>query len=123
MIARACNILAATLLAATFLAGRAVAQTPAATTNSSAVITTGGTFQTILSALGTPPAMRRSLTVENNNASDSCWLFIGAGSATEARSILLFPGGSYTRYFPYVPNDVIQATCANTSDTLYVDTQ
>lgn len=89
------------------------------TTNNSAVITTGGTYQTILTA----STARASLTVENNNATDLCYLYIGSGSATNAKSILLIAGGSYTRYFPYVPADAIQATCANNSDTLYVDTQ
>lgn len=102
----------------------ALAQTPAATTNSSAVIATGNTFQSVLAALGAPPAQRRSLTIENNNATDSCWIFIGAtGSAAKGTSILLLPGGSYTRYYPYVPSDNIAATCATTSDTLYVDSQ
>jgi hypothetical protein len=100
----------------------ASAQTVAATANSSATITTGNTFQTILTAV-TQTNQRRSLTIENNNASDSCWLFIGAGSATEATSILLTSGGSYTRYYPYVPADAIQATCATSNDTLYVDFQ
>lgn len=89
------------------------------TTNSSVTIATGNTFQTVLAASGT----RSSLTIENNNASDSCWVFIGAGSAAKATSILLTSGGSYQRYFPFVPADAIQATCASTSDTLYLDFQ
>ena len=96
-----------------------------ATVNASAVIATGNSFQTVLSAVngGLSSPARQSLTIENNNASDNCWIFIGSGSPTEAKSILLLPGGSYTRYWPYVPSDVIQATCANNSETLYVDTQ
>lgn len=106
------------------LAMPASAQTiNATTTNGSVVIATGNTFQTILAALGTPPAIRRSLTIENNNSTDSCWVFIGSGAATKALSILLLPGGSYTRYFPYVPSDAIQATCTTTSDTIYLDMQ
>jgi hypothetical protein len=89
------------------------------TTNHSVTITTGGTFQVVLSA----NANRASLTIENNNTSDNCWVYIGAGSATEGTAILLLSGGSYPRYFPYVPADEIQATCASNSDTLYVDTQ
>lgn len=100
----------------------ALAQTVAQTTNSSVVIATGNTFQTVLAAV-TNTNQRRSLTIENNNASDSCWLFIGAGAATKGTSILLTSGGSYTRYYPYVPSDAIQATCATTSDTLYIDVQ
>jgi hypothetical protein len=100
----------------------ALAQTVAQTTNGSVTITTGSTFQTVLTAV-TQNNQRRSLTIQNNNATDSCWLFIGAGTATKATSILLLAGGSYTRYLPYIPNDVIQATCATTADTLYVDQQ
>lgn len=110
-------------LLALSMAGPALAQTVAQTTNSSAVIAAGNTFQSVLAAI-TQTNQRRSLTIENNNAADNCWLFIGAtGSATKATSILLLPGGSYTRYYPYIPNDNIAATCASTSDTLYVDLQ
>lgn len=106
-------------------AAPAFAQTDAATTNSAATITAGNTFQQVLAALGVSPAIRRSLTIENNNTNgDNCWVFIGAtASATKGTSILLTPGGSYTRYYPYVPSDNIAATCATTSDTLYVDSQ
>lgn len=92
--------------------------TNAGTVNSSVVITTGNTFQTILAARN-----RQSLTIQNNNASDSCWVFVGAGSATKGTSILLLAGGSYTRYWPFIPNDAIQATCATSNDTMYIDTQ
>ena len=97
------------------------------TINGSITITTGNTFQTItLTKAGAPVSSSQaiqSLTIENNNASDNCWLFIGSGAPTEAKSILLLPGGSYTRYWPYIPSDTLQATCASNSDTLYVDNQ
>ena len=89
------------------------------TVNASATITTGNTFQTVLAATIT----RKALTIENNNATDSCWLFIGSGSAAKGTSILLLAGGSYVRYWPYVPNDALQATCASNNDTLYIDYQ
>ena len=39
-------------------------------------------------------------------------------------AILLQPGQSYTRYWPFVPNDQILGTCTtSSSDSLYVDTQ
>ena len=115
------SLLAAAVIAA---ASPCLAQvTNAPTTNASITIATGNTFQQALAVLGSPPAIRRSLTIENNNTTDSCWVFIGSGAATKALSILLLPGGSYTRYFPYVPSDNIAATCTTTSDTLYVDTQ
>lgn len=90
------------------------------TVNGSVIIATGNTFQTILAA----NPRRRSLTIQNNNATDSCWIFIGAtASATKGTSILLLPAGAYTRYYPYLPSDNIAGTCASSSDTLYVDTQ
>lgn len=88
------------------------------TLNSSAVIVTGNTFQTILAA----KTNRQSVTIQNNNASDACWVFVGGGSATKGTSIALAAGQSWSRYFPYVPSDAIQATCATTNDTLYIDT-
>lgn len=95
----------------------------AATTNGSVLIATGNTFQTVLAALGAPPAQRRSLTIQNNNASGNCYVFVGATTASTPISILLLPGGSYARYYPYVPSDAIQGTCATTGASLYVDTQ
>lgn len=90
------------------------------TTNSSVTITTGNSFQTVLAA----STSRRSLTIQNNNTNtDNCWVFIGSGTATKATSIILSAGGSYQRYWPNIPSDTIQATCASTSDSLYVDTQ
>ena len=86
------------------------------------VIASGNAFQTVMAAQNST-IQRQALTIENNNASDSCWIFPGSGTPTKATSILLLPGGSYTRYWPFVPSDAIQATCANTSDTLYVDNQ
>jgi hypothetical protein len=95
---------------------------PAVTANGSVVIATGNTYQTVLAA-GT----RRSLTVQNNNASDVCWLQFGigvtAGNATKGKSITLAAGSSFTRYFPFVPSDEFEATCATSADTLYIDTQ
>ena len=95
------------------------------TVNASVVITTGGTFQQILpSIVGNTEAIRQSLTIQNNNASDSCWIEIGATlSISEGHSIELLAGQAYTRFWPYVPSDAIQATCASSSDTLYVDYQ
>lgn len=102
------------------------------TINSSATITTGNTFQTVLASNFGTATQRQALTIQNSNATDSCWLTFGtlsngtkitATNAAKATSILLLAGGSYTRYFPYVPNDEIEATCASNSDTLYIETQ
>lgn len=88
------------------------------TITASVVIVTGGTFQSILAALSN----KSSLTIQNNNATDSCWIQIGSSlSITEGHAIELLAGQAYTRYFPYVPADAIQGTCANNSDTMYVD--
>jgi hypothetical protein len=115
--------LAAALLAGALMCSGARAQVAnMPTTIVPTVITTGNTFQTILPRI-VPPSVRHSLTIEDNNASDNCWLYIGPGSATKGTAIFMVPGGSYMRYFPYVPSDVIQATCATSADTLYLDIQ
>lgn len=99
----------------------------AVTTNHSVIITTGATFQTILAK-----AFYRSMTFQNNNTNtDNCWITFGkigsttitAANATAATSVLLAPGQAFTRYFPYIPYDEIEGTCATTSDTIYVDFQ
>ena len=115
------------------------AQSAIATDNKSALITTGNTFQQIQAA----NQSRRSITIENNNtSSDNCWVNIdgsvaagnttstsvtppgGNGTMTAAQaSILLQAGGSYQRYYPYIPQGPIIATCASTGDSLYVDVQ
>jgi len=101
----------------------ALAQSNRTTINGSVVIATGNTFQKILSA-GSP----WSVTIQNNNTNtDNCWIQFGVGvtaaNATTAKAILLKPGGSWGRYYPFIPSDEIEGTCAGTSDTLYVDTQ
>jgi hypothetical protein len=55
----------------------------------------------------------RQLT-NNNIATDSCWIFIGSGTATKGTSILLPAGASYRREWRYVQSDQIQTTCATT---------
>lgn len=93
------------------------------TLNGSVVIATGNTFQTVLASNFNTTVQRQQLTINNNNATDSCWVFLGSGTATKGTSILLLAGASYRREWPYVPSDAVQATCASSSDTLYVDTQ
>jgi hypothetical protein len=96
-----------------------------ATVNSSVTIAAGNTFQQVLPSNFGTSTQRQALTIQNNNTNtDSCWVFLGAtASATKATSILLAVGQAYTRYWPFVPSDAIQVTCASTSDTLYVDNQ
>lgn len=115
-------------------------QANVSTLNVPTIITTGNTFQVVLPSNLNTGIRRQSLTIENNNATDNCFILIGgpwAAGDTTATSrtingvsitsvkdgILLLPGGQYTRYWPLVPSDQILATCASTSDSLYVDVQ
>lgn len=100
-------------------------------------ITAGGTYQLLI-----PGGGKLSIEIQNNNttATDYCYLLIGgpwvAGdtlastrtvnsvSLTAAKaSVLLGPGQSYTRYYPYIPGDQILATCTSTGDSIYAGTQ
>jgi hypothetical protein len=98
-------------------------------------ITAGLTYQVIA-----PSAGRRSLTIQNNNATDSCNIIVGgpwaAGDTTTTSrtingvsvtgaqaAIVLVAGAAYTRYYPIVPTDAILGTCATTGDSIYVDIQ
>ena len=114
------------------------AQNNRTTLNYSAVITTGLTYQQLR-----PAENRWSITIQNNmTTTDNCYLFVGAnvitaGTTTTAStvtvggvsmtaakaSILLTPGASWSRYYPYVPSDPLYGTCASNSDSLYVDQQ
>ncbi|EJN14745.1 hypothetical protein PMI42_01719 [Bradyrhizobium sp. YR681] len=114
------------------------AQSAVPSDNWSVSITTGNTFQTIQSANNS----RRALTIQNNNTADNCYVnvdgSVAAGSTTATSvtttgskqsvtaakaSILLLPGGSYTRYYPYTDGGPIVATCASNGDSLYVAIQ
>lgn len=111
------------LLVAAYQAGT-WALTPTTTTssptNSSAVIVTGNTFQQVLTA----NTSRLALTISNNNASDDCWIYLGAaGSATKAAAILLAAKALVQWNTLIIPSSAVQATCATSSDTLYIDTQ
>jgi hypothetical protein len=114
----------------------AFAQIPKATDTRPNKITTGLTYQVLLPQAGG----RLSITIQNNNATDNCQIIIGgpwqAGDTTASSrtvngvsltaaqaSVLLLPGGSYSRYFPYIPSDAILATCVTTGDSIYADVQ
>jgi hypothetical protein len=107
------------------------------TTNSSIKIAAGGTYQLVA-------AFRQSmnsLTIQNNNpmaGSEMCYVevsgtvlvgnilttsVLGGTTTAQGASVLLPPGASYTRYYPFIPLGGIVATCTNTNDTLYVDWQ
>lgn len=98
------------------------------TINSSVSVTAGNTFQQALAAIPQGSHARRSLTIQNNNTgTDNCFVYLGTTAAANAagtgKAVLLQPGQSYQRYYPYVPSDGVQVTCANASDTVYVDNQ
>jgi hypothetical protein len=112
-----------------------LAQTAAPTQPLPQLITTGLTYQQLL-----PAGEKKSITIQNNNATDSCYVIVGlpfiAGDTTASSrsvagvtitaikaSILLLPGAAYTRYYPDIPNDVIIGTCTTTADSIYVDRQ
>lgn len=88
------------------------------TTNNSIVIGTGNTFQQIMPA----NTARKALTLVNNNSNgDTCWIYIGGGSASKNASIPLAQNSQYFRNTGPIPGDVIQATCTTSADTLYAD--
>ncbi len=98
------------------------AQQPPASIKTSVTIVTGNKFQIILPENDTGKD-RRALVIDNNNTNgDSCWIFVGTGRASQEKSDkVLAPGGQYVRYWPFVPSDEVQATCASSADTLSVE--
>jgi hypothetical protein len=103
------------------LGSKTFAQTSPAPTDVVVTINTANKFQQVLASSGTP---RRMLRISNNNnADDSCWVFVGSGRASKDASYAVPPGKEYLRYPPFVPSDAIQATCASSSDTLDLEYQ
>lgn len=103
--------------------------------NGSVTIATELTYQNV------PLPNHVTVTIENNNKTDYCWIEItglvvaGDTTATSVNtlnqigvpaakaSIMLSPGGgSYGRY-TFVPQGNVVATCEGAGDGLYVDTQ
>jgi hypothetical protein len=102
-----------------------VQTTPQIPTNPSddnlVTIATGNTFQQVIGSNGSA-AERRALIIKNDNTNgDTCWVFFGDAKASKEESVILASGGSYVRYWPFVSSDAMLATCASTSDTLYVE--
>ena len=65
---------------------------------------------------------RHALIIKNDNSNgDSCWVFFGGDKASKEKSVIVASGDSYVRYWPFVSSDAMQATCAATSDALYVE--
>jgi hypothetical protein len=122
----ACIMLGVALAIATILLGStafAQSQTPAPQPESGNLVTiaTGNKFQQIVPSNSTGTD-RRALTIQNNASNgDNCWVYVGSDKASKDGSVVLAPGKSYDRYWPFVPSDTIQATCASSSDNLYVE--
>lgn len=112
------------------------------TTNNTILVITGNTLQVVLAA----NRNRNSLTIQNNNVGDSCFLIFadvnvlsqitpgtttlastitinGVSVTVKQAAIVLTAGTPYQRYYPHMPSDVIFGTCATAGDSLYVDTQ
>jgi hypothetical protein len=47
--------------------------------------------------------------------------FFGSNKASKEKSVIVASGDSYVRYWPFVPSDAMQATCASSSDALNVE--
>jgi hypothetical protein len=116
----ACIVLGvASLAIALLLRSTAFAQLQPAPNSTVVTIATGNKFQRLLASSATE---RRMLRITNNNTNgDSCWVFVGSGSASKEGSYEVPPGEAYIRYPPFVPSAMIQATCASSSDTLDVE--
>jgi hypothetical protein len=137
------RLLRAAFLLGVIVSSPAVAEPPVdiPEANLSIKVATGNTYQAIVPALPNPPQQsRRSITIENNNATDICEIdvtgavaigdttatahTIGGVSLTAIQaSIRLLPGGSWQRYYPFIPSNAIVGTCDSTGDSLYVSGQ
>jgi hypothetical protein len=84
-------------------------------------IATGNSFQQVVGS-NSSATERQALIIQNTNTNgDTCWVFFGGNKASKEKSVILDSGGSYVRYWPFVSSEAMQATCASTSDTLYVE--
>jgi hypothetical protein len=115
---------AALTVACLLLSSPTFAQLTPASTKILVTIVTGNKFQEILPENNTGKD-RRALVIDNKNTNgDNCWVFVGTGRATKEKSDkVLAPGDEYVEFWPFVPSDEIQATCASSSDTLDVEFQ
>src|SRR5262249_33461114 len=91
--------------------------------NNLVTIATGNTFQQVIGSNGSATE-RQALIIKNDNSNgDSCWVFFGGDKASKEKGVMVASGDSYVRYWPFVSSEAIQATCASTSDALYVEIQ
>jgi hypothetical protein len=101
---------------------QAALQTPINSSDNNLVaIATGNTFQQVIGSNGNAKE-RQALIIKNDNSNgDSCWVFFGGDKASKEKGVMVTAGDSYVRYWPFVSSETIQATCASTSDALYVE--
>jgi len=99
-----------------------VPQTPINTSDNNLVtIATGNAFQQVIGSNGSATE-RQALIIKNDNSNgDSCWVFFGSDKPSKEKSVIVASGDSYVRYWPFVSSDAMQATCASSSDALYVE--
>jgi hypothetical protein len=91
--------------------------------NNLVTIATGNTFQQVIGSNGSATE-RQALIIKNDNSNgDPCWVFFGGDKASKEKGVMVASGDSYVRYWPFVSSEAIQATCASTSDALYVEIQ
>lgn len=85
-------------------------------------IVSANVFQIILnSTANSNVTIRGRLEIQNNNSvGTSCFVFFGSTNPTTGNSIILGSGGLYTREFPYIPSDTVQATCGANNSSLFV---
>lgn len=99
-----------------------------APTNTSATITTGGTFQTIQASSATRKSLEfMNVCAKSGNCTaitNNCYLYIAAsGSPTTANAVVVPAGGYYLRSVGNIPSSAIQATCDGTGDHFYLAVQ
>jgi hypothetical protein len=89
--------------------------------NNLVTIATGNVFQQVIGSNGSA-AERQAIIIKNDNSNgDPCWVFFGSNKASKEKSVIVASGDSYVRYWPFVPSDAMQATCASSSDALNVE--
>jgi hypothetical protein len=89
--------------------------------NNLVTIATANAFQQVIGS-NSSATQRQALIIKNDNSNgDSCWVFFGSNKPSKEKSVIVASGDSYVRYWPFVSSDAMQATCASSSDALYVE--
>jgi hypothetical protein len=89
--------------------------------NNLVTIAAGNAFQQVIGS-DSSATERQALIIKNDNSNgDSCWVFFGSNTPSKEKSVLVASGDTYVRYWPFVSSDTMRATCASSSDALYVE--